>query len=111
MKRSGSGYRVETSTGPLVSRHRPSVDVLFRSAAIASGKHCVGVLMTGMGDDGAHGLRELHDAGAYTIVQDEASSVVWGMPAEAVKLNAVDVIAPLEQIAPMLVQRVRTHAP
>jgi two-component system chemotaxis response regulator CheB len=99
LKRSGARYYVEIKDGPLVSRHRPSVDVLFRSAARYAGKNAVGVIMTGMGDDGAHGMKEMHDAGAFTIAQDEASCVVYGMPQEAVKLGGVNKIMPLQNIA------------
>jgi len=100
LKRSGARYFVEVRDGPLVSRHRPSVDVLFRSAARYAGKNAVGVIMTGMGDDGAHGLREMKEAGAATIAQDEATCVVFGMPNEAIKLGGADQILPLENIAP-----------
>jgi two-component system chemotaxis response regulator CheB len=99
LKRSGARYYVEIKDGPLVSRHRPSVDVLFRSAARYAGKNAVGVIMTGMGDDGAHGMKEMYDAGAVTIAQDEASCVVYGMPCEAVKLGGVNKIMPLQNIA------------
>jgi len=99
LKRSGARYYVEIKDGPLVSRHRPSVDVLFRSAARYAGKNAVGVIMTGMGDDGAHGMKEMHDSGAVTIAQDEASCVVYGMPHEAVKLGGVNKIMPLQDIA------------
>lgn len=99
LKRSGARYYVEVRDGPLVTRHRPSVDVLFRSAAYYAGKNAIGVIMTGMGDDGAKGMKEMKDAGAYTIAQDEESCVVFGMPKEAIKLNAVDRILPLNQIA------------
>lgn len=99
IKRSGARYYVEVKKGPLVSRHRPSVDVLFRSAARYAGKNAVGVIMTGMGDDGAKGMREMKDAGAYTIAQDEDSCVVFGMPKEAIKLGGVDRIMPLDRIA------------
>lgn len=99
LKRSGARYYVEVKDGPLVSRHRPSVDVLFRSAARYAGKNAVGVIMTGMGDDGAKGMKELHDAGAKTIAQDEATSVVFGMPNEAIKQGGVDKILPLHKIA------------
>lgn len=99
LKRSGARYYVEIKDGPLVSRHRPSVDVLFRSAARYAGKNAVGVIMTGMGDDGAHGMKEMFDAGAVTIAQDEASCVVYGMPHEAVKLGGVNKIMPLQNIA------------
>jgi two-component system chemotaxis response regulator CheB len=99
LKRSGARYYVEIKDGPLVSRHRPSVDVLFRSAARYAGKNAVGVIMTGMGDDGARGMLEMKEAGAKNIAQDEASSVVFGMPNEAIKLGGVDLVRPLEAIA------------
>ena len=99
LKRSGARYYVEIKEGPLVSRHRPSVDVLFRSAARYAGKNAVGVIMTGMGDDGAHGMKEMFDAGAVTIAQDEATCVVYGMPNEAVKRGGVNKILPLQNIA------------
>jgi len=99
LKRSGARYYVEVKDGPLVCRHRPSVDVLFRSAARYAGKNAVGVIMTGMGDDGAKGMKEMKDTGAFTIAQDEASSIVFGMPKEAIKLGAVDKVASLNQIA------------
>jgi two-component system chemotaxis response regulator CheB len=99
LKRSGARYYVEVKDGPLVSRHRPSVDVLFRSAARYAGKNAVGVIMTGMGDDGARGMLEMREAGAYTVAQDEATCVVFGMPKEAIKLGAVNTVAPLGNIA------------
>ncbi len=99
LKRSGARYFVEVRDGPLVSRHRPSVDVLFRSTARYAGKNAIGIIMTGMGDDGAKGMKEMKEAGAYTISQDEATSVVFGMPAEAIKLGGVDKILPLQSIA------------
>ncbi len=99
LKRSGARYYVEIKDGPLVSRHRPSVDVLFRSAARYAGKNAVGVIMTGMGDDGARGMKEMYDAGAMTLSQDEATCVVYGMPQEAVKLGGVQRTVPLQQIA------------
>lgn len=95
LKRSGARYYVEINDGPLVCRHRPSVDVLFRSAAKYAGKNSVGVIMTGMGDDGAHGLLEMKQAGAFTMAQNEESSVVFGMPLEAIKLGAVDKVLSL----------------
>jgi two-component system chemotaxis response regulator CheB len=104
LKRSGARYHVEVRDGPLVSRHRPSVDVLFRSGARYAGKNAVGVIMTGMGDDGAKGMREMHDAGAYTIAQDEASCVVFGMPQEAIKAGGVDKIMTLTAIAAEVVR-------
>ncbi|CAG0973340.1 Protein-glutamate methylesterase/protein-glutamine glutaminase [Burkholderiales bacterium] len=102
MRRSGAQYFVEVQDGPPVNRHRPSVDVLFRSVARTAGRNAVGVIMTGMGDDGARGLREMHEAGARTIAQDEDTCVVYGMPKEAIKLGAVDEILPLENIASAL---------
>jgi len=98
LKRSGARYFVEVRDGPLVSRHRPSVDVLFRSVARYAGKNAVGVIMTGMGDDGAHGMGEMKEAGAHTIAQDEATSVVFGMPHEAIKRGGVDKVLPLDRI-------------
>jgi len=100
LKRSGARYFVEVREGPLVSRHRPSVDVLFRSAARYAGKNAVGVIMTGMGDDGAKGLLEMKQAGAATIAQDEATCVVFGMPQEAIKLGGAERVLPLGEIAP-----------
>ena len=90
---------MEVREGPLVNRHRPSVDVLFRSAARYVGANAIGVIMTGMGDDGAKGLLEMKEAGARTVAQDEKSCVVFGMPKEAIKLGAADRVVPLEQIA------------
>ncbi len=107
LKRSGARYYVEVKDGPLVCRHRPSVDVLFRSAARYAAKNAIGVIMTGMGDDGARGMKELHDAGAQTIAQDEASCVVFGMPNEAIKLGGVDVVLPLSGIAQEVQRRAR----
>ena len=90
LERSGAQYRVNVIDGPPVSRHRPSVDVLFRSVARAAGRNALGIIMTGMGDDGARGLKEMREAGARTIGQDEDSCVVYGMPKEALKLGAVE---------------------
>jgi two-component system chemotaxis response regulator CheB len=98
LKRSGAQYHVDIVDGPPVSRHRPSVDVLFRSVSKCAGKNALGIIMTGMGDDGARGLKELHDTGARTLAQDEESCVVYGMPKEAVKLGAVDRVIPLNDI-------------
>ncbi len=111
LKRSGAQYFVEVKDGPLVTRHRPSVDVLFRSAAVNAGKNAVGVIMTGMGDDGARGMRELKDAGAFTVAQDEASCVVFGMPHEAIKRGGVDHVVPLEKIAALVYARGLGKAP
>ena len=99
VNRSGEEFVVQIIDGPLVSRHRPSVDVLFRSVAIAAGPKAIGIIMTGMGDDGAEGLCEMKEAGATTIAQDEASCVVFGMPKEAIARGAVDVVMPLQQLA------------
>jgi two-component system chemotaxis response regulator CheB len=109
LQRSGAQYQVNIKDGPLVSRHRPSVDVLFRSSAQSAGANAVGIILTGMGDDGAHGMKEMHDAGALTIAQDEASCVVYGMPKEAVKLGAVDGVLPLSAI-PQLIMQAPTRA-
>ena len=99
LKRSGAQYIVDVLDGPLVNRHKPSVDVLFRSVAQVAGKNALGIIMTGMGDDGARGMLEMHQAGARTIAQDEATCVVYGMPKEAVKLGGVDKSMPLELVA------------
>lgn len=99
VNRNGEELVIQIIDGPLVSRHRPSVDVLFRSVAISVGPKAVGVIMTGMGDDGAQGLCEMKEAGGSTIAQDEASCIVFGMPKEAIARGAVDVVAPLEHIA------------
>jgi two-component system, chemotaxis family, protein-glutamate methylesterase/glutaminase len=99
LQRSGARYYVEVKEGPLVCRHRPSVDVLFRSAARYAGPNAVGVILTGMGDDGARGMLEMKQVGAKTIAQDESTCVVFGMPKEAIKLNGVDKVMPLESIA------------
>ncbi len=98
LKRVGKEYFVEVKEGPLVNRHRPSVDVLFRSAARYAGSNAIGVILTGMGNDGAKGMKEMHDAGAHTIAQDEQSCVVYGMPKEAVKAGGVDDVVALERI-------------
>jgi two-component system chemotaxis response regulator CheB len=99
LRLSGAQYFVEVMDGPLVNRHKPSVDVLFRSVAKCAGSNALGVIMTGMGDDGAAGLREMRDAGARTIAQDEESCVVYGMPKEAVKRGGVEKTIPLQGIA------------
>ena len=103
LKRNGAQYVVEVADGPVVNRHKPSVDVLFRSAAKYAGANALGIIMTGMGDDGARGMKEMHDAGARTIAQDEASCIVFGMPREAIKLDAVDQIIALDQIPAAIV--------
>jgi len=99
LKRSGAQYHVDVVDGPAVNRHRPSVDVLFRSVARCAGGNALGVIMTGMGDDGARGMKEMREAGAATLAQDEASCVVYGMPKEAVKLGGVQKSVPLGGIA------------
>ena len=103
LKRNGAQYVVDVADGPLVNRHKPSVDVLFRSVAKFAGANALGIIMTGMGDDGARGMKEMHDAGARTIAQDEASCVVFGMPKEAIKLGAADQVLPLDQIPAAIV--------
>lgn len=99
LKRSGARYYVEVKKGPLVSRHRPSVDVLFRSASRYAGSNTVGIIMTGMGADGALGMKEMKEAGADTFAQDEDSCVVFGMPKEAIKLGGIDHVLPLNELA------------
>jgi len=105
LKRSGARYFVEVRDGPLVSRHRPSVDVLFRSAARYAGANAVAVIMTGMGDDGARGMSELRQAGAVTLAQNEETCVVFGMPQEAIKLGGVERVLPLDGLAPEVLRR------
>jgi two-component system chemotaxis response regulator CheB len=104
VRRSGAQYQVEVVSAPPVNRHCPSVDVLFRSCAKFAGRNATGVIMTGMGDDGARGLLEMHQAGAKTFAQDEESCVVFGMPKEAIKLGAADKVVPLSAI-PELIAR------
>ena len=99
LRRSGARYYVELQEGPLINRHRPSVDVLFKSVAMYAGRNSIGVLLTGMGKDGALGLLEMKEAGAYTIAQDEKSSVVFGMPKEAIRLNAALQVLGLQEVA------------
>nr|WP_304412123.1 chemotaxis response regulator protein-glutamate methylesterase [Pseudogulbenkiania sp. NH8B] len=102
LARNGARYTVEIIDGPLVNRHRPSVDVLFRSCAKFAGRNALGVIMTGMGDDGARGLKEMHEAGARTIAEDESTCVVFGMPKEAIALGGVSEVVPLHRIAPVI---------
>ncbi|WP_066256565.1 protein-glutamate methylesterase/protein-glutamine glutaminase [Hydrogenophaga flava] len=99
LRKSGGQYYVNVVDGPPVNRHKPSVDVLFRSAAECAGRDTLAIILTGMGDDGARGMKALHDKGARTVAQDEASCVVYGMPKEAVALGAVDEVMPLGQVA------------
>jgi two-component system chemotaxis response regulator CheB len=105
LRRTGAQYYVEVTDGPLVNRHRPSVDVLFRSVAKCAGANALGVIMTGMGDDGAAGLAEMRTAGARTVAQDEASCVVYGMPKEAVKHGGVEKSVPLTLIGREIMQQ------
>jgi two-component system chemotaxis response regulator CheB len=99
LKRNGNSYICELSSAEPVNRHRPSVDVLFKSAAKNAGKNAIGIILTGMGKDGAIGMKEMHDAGAYTFAQDEKSCVVFGMPKEAISQGGVDEIVSLKEIA------------
>ncbi|MDI1246144.1 MAG: chemotaxis response regulator protein-glutamate methylesterase [Rhodoferax sp.] len=105
LRRTGAQYYVEVLDGPLVNRHRPSVDVLFRSVAKCAGANALGVIMTGMGDDGAAGLLEMRKAGAHTVAQDEASCVVYGMPKEAVKRGGVEKSVPLNAVGREIMQQ------
>lgn len=107
--RDGARYRCELSDGPPVNRHRPSVDVLFRSVAQSAGPNAIGMILTGMGDDGARGLKEMLEVGAKTLAQDEKTSVVWGMPGEAVKLGAAEEILALYKISQWLITKVATE--
>jgi len=103
--RDGARYVCNLNDGPRVNRHRPSVDVMFRSMAQNVGSNGVAVMLTGMGNDGAEGMKEMLDAGAYTLIQDEATSVVWGMPGSAYKLGAAQDVKPLNKIAPTLLKK------
>lgn len=107
IERSGARYYCRLNNGPPVNRHKPSVDVLFRSVAQNVGANAIGVILTGMGDDGARGLLELKEIGAPTIAQDEASSVVWGMPGEAVKLGAADTQLSLDKITDKIISLIK----
>ncbi len=106
LRRSGAQYLAEVVDGPLINRHRPSVDVLFKSVAQQAGRNAIGIIMTGMGDDGARGLKDMRDAGATTAAQDEASCVVFGMPKEAIRLGGAEAVVPLSGIADWIVQAV-----
>lgn len=107
LERHGAHYVARLSRGPAVNRHRPSVDVLFRSVADVAGRHAVGAILTGMGRDGAQGLAEMRAAGAWTIAQDEATCVVYGMPREAVAAHAACEVLPLERIARSMLEHIR----
>ena len=106
LRRSGARYYVEIKTGPMVHHQRPAVDVLFKSTAKYAGANAIGVILTGMGADGAEGLLEMKNAGAGTIAQDEKTCVVFGMPKEAIKLGAADRVLPLDHIASEIVRMV-----
>ena len=109
LKRSGAHYLAELNQGPLVNRHRPSVDVLFRSVANIAGANALGIILTGMGKDGVQGLLEMKQAGSYTIAQDEASCVVFGMPKEAIAAGAVREVLPLQNIARRTMEYLSSH--
>jgi two-component system chemotaxis response regulator CheB len=111
LSRDGARYVCSLDDGAPVNRHKPSVDVLFRSVAHAAGSNSIGIILTGMGQDGALGLREMREAGAHTIAQDAASSVVWGMPGEAVRLDAAVEVLPLDAISRALHQRITDPLP
>jgi two-component system chemotaxis response regulator CheB len=104
MRKAAGQYYMSVVDGPPVNRHKPSVDVLFRSASECAGRDILGIILTGMGDDGARGMKVLHDGGARTIAQNEETCVVFGMPKEAIKLQAVDEILPLERVAGAILQ-------
>ncbi|NRP87691.1 Chemotaxis response regulator protein-glutamate methylesterase of group 3 operon [Ensifer adhaerens] len=109
LERQGARYVVSIKEGPLVSRHRPSVDVLFRSAARSAAANAMGIIMTGMGDDGARGMKEMHAVGAFTVAQDEETSVVFGMPKEAIAHGGVDRTVALDQIAREILAADKRH--
>jgi two-component system chemotaxis response regulator CheB len=110
LRRSGARYIVELNQGPLVNRHRPSVDVLFRSAANVAGANALGIILTGMGKDGVQGLLEMKQAGSHTIAQDEASCVVFGMPKEAIAAGGVREVLPLQNIARHTIEYFSSHS-
>jgi two-component system chemotaxis response regulator CheB len=105
LKRSGANYMTELSQAPPVNHHRPSVEVLFRSAAQSAGKNVIGVMLTGMGKDGAIGMLEMRQAGAYNLAQNEETCVVFGMPREAIAVGAVDEIVPIQDMAQRVLSR------
>lgn len=107
LARSGANYLAVVDDGPAVNRHKPSVEVLFQSAAAVVGRNAFAIMLTGMGSDGAVAMRAMKDAGSYNYAQDEASCIVFGMPREAIAHGAVDEVLPLEQIAPALIARLR----
>jgi len=109
LTRSGANYVTKLDTGPPINRHRPSVDVLFKSAAVNAGKNCVGVIMTGMGKDGACGMLDMRNTGAYTFAQDEASCIVYGMPKEAVLLGGVNEVVSLDELPTRVLSYLSTY--
>ncbi|MBI5833093.1 MAG: chemotaxis response regulator protein-glutamate methylesterase [Armatimonadetes bacterium] len=109
MRRSGARYYVEIKSGPLVSRHRPSVDVLFRSVARYAGRNAIGAILTGMGSDGAKGMAEMKAEGAANVAQDEATSIVFGMPKEAIAAGGVDYVEPLDRVAQRILSLAVSH--
>jgi two-component system chemotaxis response regulator CheB len=109
LARSGANYMTQLDQGPPVNRHRPSVDVLFRSAAVHAGKNAVGVILTGMGKDGAAGMLEMREAGAWNVAQDEASCVVFGMPREAIAVGAAHEVGPLKSLPGMVLEHLHRH--
>jgi two-component system chemotaxis response regulator CheB len=110
VERSGANYIARVQDGDPVNRHKPSVEVLFNSAARVVGPNALGIMLTGMGADGAKAMKVMKDAGSYNLVQDEASCVVFGMPREAIAAGAADEVLPLSQIATRLVERLRSTA-
>jgi two-component system chemotaxis response regulator CheB len=106
LSRSGANYQVKLNDGPPVNRHRPSVDVLFRSVAQFAGRNAVGVILTGMGNDGAMGMLEMHRAGAYTLAQNEASCVVFGMPREAIATGGVSEVVELDRMSQRMLAQI-----
>ena len=108
VERSGANYIARVQDGDPVNRHKPSVEVLFKSAARVVGRNAIGIMLTGMGADGAKAMREMKDAGAYCVAQDEASCVVFGMPREAIAAGAVDQVLPLKDVGPHLMEYLRT---
>lgn len=110
LKRSGANYMTELNQGPPVNRHRPSVDVLFRSAANVAGANALGIILTGMGKDGAQGLLEMRQAGCHTIAQDEESCIVFGMPKEAINMGGASEVLPLQGIARHALEYLATHS-
>jgi two-component system chemotaxis response regulator CheB len=110
VERSGANYIARVQDGEPVNRHKPSVEVLFKSAARVVGPNALGIMLTGMGADGAKAMKELRDAGSYNLVQDDATCVVFGMPREAINAGAAHEVLPLQQIAPKLIERLRSTA-